>query len=490
VGQRTLGFASSFSRRQFIAAGTAAAAASLAACNGSPAPPAVNPNTVYDLIVVGAGISGIAAARTAQGYGAKVLVLEAQSHIGGRTFTDTTTFSEIGFDLGAQFFQQCISGNELWQIAQAEGQTLLPSAGKSPPAGLGSGFMVGTSMAAPSQVADFLATTATVKSALFDTGAAIASGSPDVAIRSIVTPFASLPWYDVAVSQSATELMGSLDRSDLDLYNFMLVSFAPFATPGDDYVIKAGVGTVVTGLAKGLSIQTCTPVTAIATSAGGVTVQTATGQTFTSKTIIVTASTAVLAGNGITFSPALPPAYTGAFAALPLANIYKCLMGLTGPRLNVPDPSFGTSFGVVVPLVTGDAAAIFPNFWNTNTVEFIANGALAVDLETGGPAHAAQVLMGQLKTHFPGATWDGRITASTWTSNPYTKGAYSGALVGQTQARSLLTQPVNNQLWFAGEAVNATGSRGVIQGAYRSGIAAATAALKTVGLAAQAHPGG
>lgn len=474
------------SRRRFVigASMAAAAAASLAACGGGSNAMVPSANTVFDLIVVGAGISGIGAARTAQGYGANVLVLEAQPHIGGRTFTDTTTFSEIGFDLGAQFFQQCISGNELWQIAQAQGLTLLPSAGKAPPAGLGSGFMVGTALASPAQVADFLSTTLAIKSAIFNAGLAIASGAPDVSIRSVVSAYSSLPWYDAAVSQAATELMGSLDRSDLDLYDFMTVQFAPFVTPGDDYVVKTGVGTFVTNLAKGLNIQTSTPVTSITTAPGGVTVQSATGKRFSSKTIIVTASTAVLASNGIAFSPALPAAYTAAFAGLPLANVYKCLMGLTGPRLNVPDPTFGTNFGVVVPLVAGDSAAIFSNFWSTNTVEFIANGALALDLETGGPAHAAQVLMAQLQTHFPGATWDGRITASTWTTNPYIKGAYSGALVGQVPARTLLQQPISNQLWFAGEAINATGSRGVIQGAYRSGIAAATAAMKAAGLAA------
>jgi monoamine oxidase len=473
------------SRRRFVVgAGTAAAAASLAACGGASNPVPSDANTVYDLIVVGAGVSGIGAAKTAQSYGAKVLVLEAQPHIGGRTFTDTTTFSEIGFDLGAQFFQQCIAGNELWQIAQAQGLTLLPSAGKAPPAGLGSGFMSGTAIATPSQVSDFLATTLAIKSAIFSQGLAIAGGAPDVSVRSVVSPYSSLPWYDAAVSQAATELMGSLDRSDLDLYDFMTVQFAPFVTPGDDYVVRTGVGTFVANLAKGLNIQTNTPVTAIATTPASVTVQTATGKSFSSKTIIVTASTAVLASGGIAFTPALPAAYTAAFAGLPLANVYKCLMGLSGPRLNVPDSAFGTNFGVVLPLVAGDSAAIFPNFWNTNTVEFIANGALALDLETGGPAHAAQVLMAQLQTHFPGATWDGRITGSTWTTNPYTKGAYSGALVGQVPVRTLLQQPISNQLWFAGEAINASGSRGVIQGAYRSGIAAATAAMKAAGLAA------
>jgi monoamine oxidase len=102
------------------------------------------------------------------------------------------------------------------------------------------------------------------------------------------------------------------------------------------------------------------------------------------------------------------------------------------------------------------------------------------------------MLLATLDAALPGAAaqWDGRITATTWSNNPYTKGAYSGALPGDVGARSVLQQPISGQLWFAGEAVNPTGSRGVVQGAYRSGIAAATAALRTIGLASSARGSG
>ena len=132
------------SRNQLLLGAAATLASTgLGACAG---PSSVNSTPVqnsgpYDVIVVGAGISGISAARTALGYGAKVLVLEAQNRIGGRAFTDTTTFSEIGFDLGAQFFQACLSGNELLTIAQAQGLQLLAAAGLGPPNSLGSTIM-------------------------------------------------------------------------------------------------------------------------------------------------------------------------------------------------------------------------------------------------------------------------------------------------------------------------------------------------------------
>ncbi len=108
------------SRRNFlIKAGMFAAGASVASRGGdatttaAPIPSVETDSTTFDLVVVGAGIAGIAAARTAQSYGASVLVLEAQSYIGGRAFTDNTTFPEILFDRGAQFFQQVIAGNDL-----------------------------------------------------------------------------------------------------------------------------------------------------------------------------------------------------------------------------------------------------------------------------------------------------------------------------------------------------------------------------------------
>ena len=55
-----------------------------------------------DIVVIGAGAAGIAAARRIQAANRKVIVVEASGQIGGRCLTDTATF-EVPFDRGARW---------------------------------------------------------------------------------------------------------------------------------------------------------------------------------------------------------------------------------------------------------------------------------------------------------------------------------------------------------------------------------------------------
>ena len=62
--------------------------------------PMPGPADETDILVIGAGAAGIAAARAVQAAGCRVLVLEARSRVGGRAVTDTTRLG-APFDLGA-----------------------------------------------------------------------------------------------------------------------------------------------------------------------------------------------------------------------------------------------------------------------------------------------------------------------------------------------------------------------------------------------------
>jgi monoamine oxidase len=477
-------------RHALISLASAAASTALPACGGGGGSfvptPAPSPQTTYDVIVVGAGCAGIAAARAALSYDATVLILEAQNHIGGRAYTDTKTFSEIGFDLGAQFFQACLTGNELYEIAQAQGLTLLDSAGNGPPESLLTSITIGSAPADAIDVAAFGVTAATLKAAILTNGALIAADPAlDVAVSSILTPsFTSLPWYVPAATQAIDGIVGSANMSLLDLYVYTNFEPLPFALPGSDFIVKTGMGTFIASLAKGLPIVTSAPVSSIAT--GGTTVAVTTGSTtYQAKTVIVTAPTNVLAksntSGGITFNPPLPSSYLNAFAGLPLVPIYKALLGFKSSfQFDVPPGTVPTQqpFSVVLPLTNTKSSTFFPNFWNTNTCEFIADGALAQTLDAAGNQGAAPLLLAQLETVFPGATaaWDGRITGSNWMSNPYFGGAFSAALPGQYGARALIQKPIGNQMWFAGEATSQGGERGLLLAAYRTGLTAGTAA--------------
>jgi phytoene dehydrogenase-like protein len=55
-----------------------------------------------DIVVIGAGAAGIAAARRIVAANRKVIVIEASDRIGGRCLTDTATF-DMPFDRGARW---------------------------------------------------------------------------------------------------------------------------------------------------------------------------------------------------------------------------------------------------------------------------------------------------------------------------------------------------------------------------------------------------
>ena len=85
-------------RRDFL---SASAAWRRRRCFGGRAGAAPLPREA-DIVVIGAGAAGIAAARRIMAANRKVIVVEAASQIGGRCLTDTTTF-DVPFDRGARW---------------------------------------------------------------------------------------------------------------------------------------------------------------------------------------------------------------------------------------------------------------------------------------------------------------------------------------------------------------------------------------------------
>ena len=87
----------SISRRTVLAGGAAAIAA--------PAIGARAANIDVDVVVIGAGAAGIAAARRLAAAKARFVVIEASDHVGGRCVTDTKAF-DVPFDRGAHWIHR------------------------------------------------------------------------------------------------------------------------------------------------------------------------------------------------------------------------------------------------------------------------------------------------------------------------------------------------------------------------------------------------
>src|SRR3954467_11184515 len=92
-------------RRTFLATSTAvlAAGTASAAPSSKGAPRQEQPRSgPAEVVIVGAGAAGIAAARRLAAAGRRVVVLEASPEVGGRCITDTRTFG-VPYDRGAHW---------------------------------------------------------------------------------------------------------------------------------------------------------------------------------------------------------------------------------------------------------------------------------------------------------------------------------------------------------------------------------------------------
>lgn len=101
-------------------AGLAAAMAAAAAASRTSLGATTSPKRV---IVIGAGIAGLAAASQLAGRGHQVTVLEARNRLGGRTWT-SAAWADAPVDLGASWIHE-MDGNPLTPLAQDAGATLI-----------------------------------------------------------------------------------------------------------------------------------------------------------------------------------------------------------------------------------------------------------------------------------------------------------------------------------------------------------------------------
>jgi len=436
------------SRRSFLVT----SAATLVARPALALPPSATVD--FDVVIVGAGAAGIAAARHIAAAGRKFVLLEAASHVGGRCITETRTFG-VPYDRGAHWLY-APELNPVTKLSLRRGIEVYPA----PPS---QKLRIGRRYARESELEDFLAVQVRANRAIAD-----AARKGDVACSQ------ALP-NDLGEWRPAVEFVLGPFVSGMDLSQVSAADFAKSVERTTALFCRQGIGMLVAALADGLSVKLSTPVTAI-DSRHGVTVETPKG-TISAHAAIVTVSTNVMTSGAIKFTPDLSKRQLDAFAKLSLGSYDHIALELPG------NPLGADSDDLVFEKADGSrTAALLANVSGTPLCLVEVGGSFGRELATHGEAamvdFAADWLAGLYGTEVKKAIK--RSHATRWDQESLVRGAFSAAAPGWEGARRTLMEPVENAIWFAGEAVHET-LWGTVGGAWESGERAAAAILRRLG---------
>lgn len=422
----------------------------------------------HDVIVVGAGVAGLTAARALAAGGKDVLVLEASDRVGGRVHT-----VEVGgatMDMGAGFLRGVIPANAIAAFANAKGLDLVADDTRDYAVwDEGTGFLarneaaviVAGALSISRQAADLrdqLPNNATMETAV-DTWLDNVGAEGDPRRRN---RFFALWWIeDTFGGKASDQAIATFNQRD--------------SYGNTDAAINGGMSLLTDALADGLDIETGRAVTRIAHDADGVVV-TAGGDTFTATDVIVTVSLGVLKRGAITFDPPLSQGRLDAMDRLKMAPYEKVAL--------VYDDPFYVTDGLKMWHMTSGPTP-FQYLHDAGRFTGVPSLVWASAGTPGGRVgdlgdNAITGAKNAVKQMWPAAPEPTGSAVSGWDADPLFYGAVSFLPVGATSAdQDALAEVEGTHVRFAGEHTD-SGFYGTLAGAARSGLREASFLLNEV----------
>lgn len=408
-----------------------------------------------DVVVIGAGAAGLAAAHELKRRRKTFVILEARDRVGGRIFTDRSLGAP--YDAGA-FYLHWAEKNPLTRIAREVGVKTIDE--DEAPRGPGRSIDKGEPPASSQGIADWNRLRAQLddpRARISDISMLDFAGGGDAPAAEGVRAMARLALGEEAERVSARD------------YARLIA--------GEDRLVSEGFGTILERHAQGLPVRFGMLVSAIDWSGQGVKITTPSG-VISARTAIVTVSVGVLKSEAIRFTPALPAIIVKGLDGLAMGASTRMALAFDGARFGLaPNSNLRVRLSQKQSFSFGcfawDRDIVTAYFGGDHAREVIALGekdACAHVLD-----HFADAVGSDARKHYR----DGRLNG--WWSDPFARGAYSHALPGRADARAQLASPVGGRIFFAGEATGGTGGSGgasiTAGGAYLAGIAAARKAL-------------
>ncbi|HTX06788.1 MAG TPA: NAD(P)/FAD-dependent oxidoreductase [Steroidobacteraceae bacterium] len=426
-----------------------------------------------DIIVIGAGAAGLAAAAALGRAGHSVLVLEARDRIGGRIWSRHEPALPVPVELGAEFIHGASPETHEW--LRSIGQAAIDTSGEH------WSFVDGRLQRR-------------TQSLLGEVRAALEAGDvlsrPDTSLETFLTGKSGRTLSEEARSMARAFVSGfdAADPKRVSLHSVAQEWGAGGMLDSSQSRPAGGYGNLLVALRAALDparvqVQLQTVVTDIHWSSRSVEV---TGRRLgeacraRARKVIVTVPLGVLklspqSPGAIRFTPALETKQA-AFDGLIAGPVLKVTLHFRRPfweglhEGRYADVSFFHAPGKA-----------FPTFWTT-----LPARTSLLNAWVGGPAAARlgdlpdeeiiRHALGCVAAVFSGDKEDLELEAAylhNWHRDPFARGAYSYVAAGGARAREILATPLAGALFFAGEAADTSGDATTVTGALRSGVRAA-----------------
>ncbi len=419
------------------------------------------PADTKSILVVGAGMAGLAAARSLAEAGWPVRLIEARDRIGGRVHTNRDW--GVPLEMGASWIHGSKDNplNELAQRAQAQ--------------------TVPTDYYHPAKVAvdpqlqpmDYHARTwrKFVEHACDDVdGGSLAAALDAAAADDELSDSdrAQLGYY----VNTEIEDEYAADASQLSATTYDAGRY----TGGPQVAILNGYDALPRLLANGIPIVLNSPVSAITQRAGSITVRCG-DRSFDGPAAIVTVPLGVLKSGAIGFDPPLPEGHAHAVKALGFGVLSKSYFRFnrrTWQAENAFYQFMGTRPGLWAQWFTMPASV------GPIVLAFNA-GERGRSVESSSPGELMTSALPIARQLFGADVSPVEVQTSSWTTDPYACGSYSFHAPGSgLDDRRALQEPIGDRLYLAGEAVGINNPASV-HGALLSGQYAAAELMRRLG---------
>lgn len=465
----------SMSRRQALARISAALGVAALGCGArTPVGDAEPSASRGHVVIVGAGMAGLAAAQALRSAGFAVEIVEARDRIGGRIRTDRTL--GVPVDLGASWIHGA-RGNPITKLAKQHGiatastdydDVALYGADGEPVSG---GARLELDLAWTALNAEL--------------GALGLTLDEDLSVQAAIDRLLHGETLTAQERQYLDWRLGTIEvtaAEDLDRLSFLAGDDLGFG--GSDRLLPGGYDAVVRAVAQGTTVHLGHRVRRVRVVGERVHVE-ADARTWQADAALVTLPLGVMQAGLVDFEPGLSPAHRDALGALAMGTLNKV-------ALRFPKPFWPTDRHFLGHL---GARGEFPVFLNgarhgdAAVLVAFTGGSVARALESRSDREAVDRILPILRGIFGSVPDPEAAVMSRWSWNAVTRGSYSHIRPGgSADAFDALAEPVGERIFFAGEATIRS-HPGTVHGAWLSGLREADRIARSItGAATEVGP--